>query len=146
MIDMNQFTHDLSTSSLIQSPASDLKELCNQYDSVLKSLLDKHAPVRTKSVTQRPKAPWYNDVIKLNKSKRRSHERRWRRSKLTIDRQLFVEQCNYVKKLIFEAKMNFYSKLITDAGSDCRTLFLSIVFFIKHLKRSCQLFVFARSC
>lgn len=105
---MNQFTRDLSTSSLIQSPASNLVDLCNQYDSFLKTLLDKYAPICTKYVTQRPKAPWYNDVIKLNKSKRRSLERRWRKSNLTIDRQLFVDQCNYVKKLIFEAKMNFY--------------------------------------
>ena len=125
-IDMVQFRRDLSASSLIQSPSPELNDLCNQYDFVLKSLLDKHAPSRTKSVTLRPKAPWFNDVIKVNKRKRRSLERRWRKSNLTVDRQLFVDQCNYVKKLIFEAKMNFYSNLITDAGSDCHALFRSI--------------------
>lgn len=94
---MDHFRRDLSQSSLLQSPAADLDDLCLQYDSALKSLLDKHAPLCTKIVSQRRKAPWYNDVIRRNKAERRKLERRWRKSKLTIDRDLFVEQSNLVK-------------------------------------------------
>ena len=33
--------------SLIKKPEKDLSALCQQYDSVLSSILDKHAPVST---------------------------------------------------------------------------------------------------
>ena len=68
----------------------------------------------------------HSDVLNSNKLKRRRLERRWRKSKLSVDRQLFIDQSNFVKKLIFEAKMNYYSNLISDAGSDCHAIFKSI--------------------
>ena len=37
-----------------------------------------------------------------------------------------MEQSNLVKKLIYEAKTNYYSELISDAGNDCHLLFKSI--------------------
>ena len=125
-IDLDSFRRDIANSSLCQSPASNLSDLCLQYDTVLLGILNKHAPLRNKSFSVRPKAPWYTDEIRCNKTKRRNLERRWRRSKLTVDRELYVAQSNVVKKLIFQAKMNYYSKLITDAGSNSNDLFRSI--------------------
>lgn len=37
--------------------ATDLSDLCSQYDSVLSSIIDKHAPLRRKSFSVRPIAP-----------------------------------------------------------------------------------------
>ena len=125
-IDVDSFRQDIKHSVLFQHPSTDLSVLCNQYDSVLSALLNKHAPLRTRSISVRPRATWYTDDIQINKTKRRNLERRWRHSKLTIDRELYVAQCNVVNKLIFEAKMNYFSKLITDAGSNSKDLFRSI--------------------
>jgi exonuclease III len=125
-IDKDQFHDDITISSLLQSPASDLTELCNQYESVLSTILNNHAPIRSKSITVRPKAPWYTNDINENKIKRRRLERCWRRSGLTVDRQMYVDQCNVVKDMIFKAKMNYYSKLISDADTDNNALFKSI--------------------
>ena len=125
-IDKNQFHNDITNSSLLQSPASDLTELCNQYDSVLSTILDSHAPIRSKLITIRPKAPWYTNDINESKIKRRRLERRWRKSGLTIDRQMYVDQCNVVKDMVFKAKMAHYTNLISDAGNDSNALFKSI--------------------
>ena len=125
-IDADSLRQDIKDSTLYKSPTTELSDLCAQYDSVLSSILNKHAPLRTRSISLRPRAPWYTDDIRENKTKRRNLERRWRRSKLMIDRELYINQCNVVKKLIFEAKMNYYSKLISDAGSNSNDLFRSI--------------------
>jgi len=121
--DIDAFRREIADSTLCKSPATDLSVLCDQYDSVLSSLLDKHAPVRTKVTSCRNNAPWYNDVIRENKSKRRKLERRWRKTKLTIDCDLYVSQCNIVKKLVFSEKMTYYSNIIDESNSDNKVLF-----------------------
>jgi hypothetical protein len=47
-IDIEQFCFDLENSTLIKSPASDLGDLVQQYNTTLSILLDKHAPLITK--------------------------------------------------------------------------------------------------
>jgi len=54
----------MAKSELITNPQGDLPQLCEQYNGTLKSLLDKHAPVRSKSVKVKPPAPWMSpDII-----------------------------------------------------------------------------------
>ena len=42
---MTFFRADILDSSLIKNPKNELHDLCDQYTSVLTSLLDKHAPL-----------------------------------------------------------------------------------------------------
>ena len=48
-IDYESFHSDILNSDLIKKPEKDLSALCQQYNSVLSSILDKHAPVSTKT-------------------------------------------------------------------------------------------------
>ena len=59
-------------------------------------------------VTARPAAAWYNDDIDREKRKRRKLGRRWRKSFLVIDRELYKKQCKVVLSLIKKAKENYY--------------------------------------
>ena len=81
-INTDDFQHDIVNSALYSSPKTVLAELSDQYDSVLSSILDKHAPLQTKTVIQRPAAPWYSEEIATEKTQRRKLERRWRHSGL----------------------------------------------------------------
>ena len=65
--------------------------------AVLSSILDKHAPLRKRVITIRPRAPWYSEEIKEQKVICRRLERRWRRSRLTSDYQSYTEQRTVVK-------------------------------------------------
>ena len=58
-IDSDSLCTDIRSSSLNNSPSLDPSELCDQYDSALSSILDKHAPLRKRVITIRPRAPWY---------------------------------------------------------------------------------------
>ena len=67
---------DIRSSALYNSPSQEIMELCDQYDSVLLSILDKHAPLRTKIITLRPNGAWYSEEFRKQKSTCRKLERR----------------------------------------------------------------------
>ena len=80
----------------------DASALSDCYDNTLRSLLNQYAPVKKRIVTVRPAALWYSDNIKQEKAVRRKLERRWRNTRLTIDRELYTEQCKRANQLIHE--------------------------------------------
>lgn len=61
-IDMTSFRRDIEGSVLLQHQ-DDLHVVVNNYDEVLRSLLDKHAPVKERVVTVRPSARWYTAEV-----------------------------------------------------------------------------------
>ena len=97
-IDMNSFWSDIERSVLPQHQ-DDLHVVVNNYDEVLRSLLDKHAPVKERVVTVRPSAPWYTVEVTAEKRKRRQLECKWWASRLPADRVRYVHQCNIVISL-----------------------------------------------
>ena len=50
-IDVEKFQNDILQSSLITNPPDDVTELIDQYNSTLSTILDAHAPARTKKIT-----------------------------------------------------------------------------------------------
>ena len=93
---------DIRSPSLYNSPSLDLPELCDQYDSVLSSILVEHAPLRKRVITIRPRPPWYSEEIKEQKVICRRLERRWRPSRLTSDYQSYTDQRTVLKNTIFK--------------------------------------------
>ena len=89
-IDSDSLCTDIRSSFLYNLPSLDLSKLCDQYDFVLSSILDKHAP-------------WYSEEIKEQKVICRRLQRRWRRSRLTSnsDYQSYTDQRTVVKNTIF---------------------------------------------
>jgi len=47
LLDINALTADLCNSPLVQSPSDDVNKLLKCYDMTLRSLVDKHVPLRT---------------------------------------------------------------------------------------------------
>lgn len=130
-INFDVLRQDIADSPLCLSdqPSLSIDERCIQYHTLLTSILEKHAPLKTKAIILRPHAPWYTDDIRVQKSRRRRLEGRWRLSKLSSDRK-FVDLCELVKNLVFNAKMNFYSTLISNASSNSKVLFKMIDRFL----------------
>ena len=48
-INHDLFKHDIVNSPLILSPKADLDDLCDQYDDILLNILEKHAPLKSKT-------------------------------------------------------------------------------------------------
>ena len=62
-IDLLSFASDIMNSDLLKKPEGSLDELVSQYGHVLSELLDKHAPLKTRTLTVRPEAPWMEESI-----------------------------------------------------------------------------------
>ena len=119
----SDFNDDVLASSLTKPLPSPVDEVVAQYNSVLQELLDKHAPEKTHAIVQRQLQPWMNDSILEAKRLRRQSERRWRKSPLTVHRQIFKDSCEEVKKRIQEAKSTYFIKQIEDCDKDQKKLF-----------------------
>ena len=64
------------------------------FNETVEAVLDLLAPVKTKNVPIRPNSYWYTDELRTLKQERRCAERKWRKSRLEIHRQIYV----YAKK------------------------------------------------
>ena len=120
-INLEDFRHDIEMSPLTTDPCTNLDDLVDQYDNTLRSLMDKHVPETTRTITLRPHTPWYSDILRSSKRVKRRHERKWKKSGLEIDRQVFRESCNTYRHILQSAKTNYHSNQI--AQCDSRKLF-----------------------
>ncbi|XP_038049729.1 uncharacterized protein LOC119723237 [Patiria miniata] len=134
-IDPTKFKDDIATSPLITCPADTPDTLVDQYNSVLCKLLDSHAPPKTCKIVDKPKIPWYNNDIAEAKRKRRQLERRWRKSKLQIHREMFQSQRDLVKSKYRYYQTNYYSEKIQGCDGDQRALF-QVINHLLHKKTS----------
>ncbi|KAK2568094.1 hypothetical protein P5673_008026 [Acropora cervicornis] len=126
VVNTDAFCQDILSSELLSTNSSDLISLCSRYDDVISAIVDKHAPLVTKTITVRPNSPWYTDDIGVEKSTRRRFERRWRRTLLPEHRLAYVAQCKLVKGLVLNAKTKYYSNLISESSSNSKALFQTI--------------------
>src|SRR6218665_1077361 len=89
-INIEAFMRDLSSSDLVLNPLCSLDDLLCSYNATLFSLLDKHAPIITKSGSH-SNNPWYTSYLQAFKSFRRRLERTYVCYKRTRDPQLLSE-------------------------------------------------------
>lgn len=90
---------------------------------VFDQLLEKHAPgkQRTKRATSRKYR--YSHRIAEQKRKRRQLERQYSKTKLTVHKQLLVDQRRKIQAMVKDEKAVYYRHLIDDSLCSSRTLF-----------------------
>ena len=92
-IDLNAFNADVGA---LQFDSS--------YPHSYRDVLDKHASLRHCRTTDCPSSPWVILQIKEAKQQRRCAERRWRKSGLTVQRQIITHHREKAKELFLQAK------------------------------------------
>lgn len=113
-IDINRFIDNIGTSLLCLNPPEDLDAQVNCYNSTLSSVLKQHAPLQSRSIPIRSRAPWFNDDIKNGKREKRKAERRWRSSRKDSDLSLFKSKRNRMLVLINNARQEYYSNFVAE--------------------------------
>ena len=88
--------------------SKDLAQSVDQYETVLRDLLDTHAPLKRRTVILRPNAPWYSDNLREVKQLKRKCERKMLKSGLEIDRQLYHHQCQVYRQILEKAKCDHH--------------------------------------
>ena len=120
-IDIERFTSDIDRSLPIY--LNNNMGLVIQLENCLLHILDQHAPLRTVTVINRTHTEWYTDNIREQKQKRRQYERLWRKTGLTIHKDMFNAQRIKTNNTIAEAKRTYYNNLINDTHGDSKKLF-----------------------
>ena len=120
-IDTNSFKRDITNKISVNNPTDNIG-LIKKYNS-LSEVLDNHAPLIEKEITIRDPTPWKTEDIKEEKQKKRKLERRWRKTKTQIDRDLYTAQRNKYNQLLESFEINELSKKIDDCNGDIKKLF-----------------------
>ena len=122
-MDLNSLQSDLAATDLCRNPPEVLEDLAKCYNSTLKVVLDKHAPLITRSIKERPRVPWFNEEIKTAKRERRKAEKRWRRTRLDSDMAAFKVKRNAATALMNKARREFYTNFIEENSGNQKKLF-----------------------
>ncbi|KAL8570882.1 hypothetical protein ACOMHN_023555 [Nucella lapillus] len=97
-VDMAAFRNDVAALKFSEEdPVTD-------YNQGLTAVLDSHAPLMTRCVTDRPSAPWLTLEVKQSKQQRRRAERQWRKTHLVVHRQMFQQCRDDTKDLISDVR------------------------------------------
>ncbi|PVD20262.1 hypothetical protein C0Q70_20759 [Pomacea canaliculata] len=91
--------------NLLVSPPDNVDELVALYNSTLTALLDKFAPRYAKQEGQR------------------QAERRWRKSRLEVDRQIYRHTRSQCSAIIVKARSRYVMNILSSAVSDSRKMF-----------------------
>ena len=95
----------------------------SQYNATLLTLLNKHAPLKTKIITLRQDNPWHTEETDIAKKLRRKLGKKWRRTRLHIHKEIYQNQKQAVSNLINQAKVSYFNEKIKDCREDQRALF-----------------------
>ena len=101
----------------------DVDIIIEQYDKYLSDLLDKHAPKKHIYVVDRPLNEWMTDDILKLKAIRRKNELIWRKTRTTINFDIYYESCKAVKKAISKRKSELMEQRVIDCEGDQKKLF-----------------------
>jgi hypothetical protein len=99
-----------------------LDGLVHQYNDGLRSLLDKHAPLRLKKVVLRPTFPWLSNEINREKRKVRKAERVWRRRKLAVFFEIYIARLADFSTLLQRIKTEFFCGKVAELKGNRQAL------------------------
>ncbi|KAJ8018487.1 RNA-directed DNA polymerase from mobile element jockey [Holothuria leucospilota] len=125
-IDMDEFKKDLSQSALCDDNLNDLHSIISTYGYSLKTLLDKHTPVKSKTVTIKPSQPWFTSSLNSFKRVRRQLEKKWLCSRTQDDLNAFKKARNDFIAACDDVKRGYFSRQVQDCKGDQKKLFLLI--------------------
>jgi len=82
-IDVETFKRDITDSTILHLFSGSVHELANAYNNWLHSLINKRAPLYTKTLVLRHSYPWYSNQLHEAKHLWWKQERKWHWSQIT---------------------------------------------------------------
>ncbi len=124
--DFCKFCKDINILSLLITQSNDIGDLSALYNCELTRILDKHAPLKSKLVTDRNGCKWFTDKLGDLKHQKRKLERKHNTSKLTGDLEIYRDACTTYETQKNLAKCNYYTNHVTGCLNDHCSLFTII--------------------
>ena len=125
-ISVSKFIRDIRHSRLITHPPPKLSELVDLYNSTLSSLLDKHAPIKTKTIRAKPVNKWFTPALSTLKRARRHLEKLWHSTRSPHHLNLLHTATNKYHSAIINAKKHFNASLVSSCSANPRKIWNAI--------------------
>ena len=93
------------------SGGTDFMTKYNKYDSLSPKVVEKHAPLITRTMCERNDPPWMDFEFKSCRSKQRKLEKIWKDSKTEEN---YVEQRQLCAEVSIDKQKEYYSKVVDD--------------------------------
>ena len=122
-LDVKQFADDIKENVNHLDTLTEVNDLVNLYNDVLSSAVTTQLPSKRKTIIVHPNCPYYNDTLRAEKQKRRSFERQWRRTSLSVHRQLYTNQCKLANRFLRQTKASYYKDKLKECKTDQKALF-----------------------
>ena len=114
------------SSNLITHPPTNLSDLVDCYNSTLATLLNKHAPLKSKILHPKPANHWFTPALNKLKLAKRHLERVWSKSHSIEDLKLLRTASNHYHAAIIKAKRVYNSTLIASSLTNPRQLWNNV--------------------
>ena len=125
-INLTSLSQDIRSSTLYTSPPTILSDYLLEFNSVLSTLLDTHAPPKTITCSSRTPKSFITPEIRSAKAKRSHLETIYRKSKSSTDYANFKLQSKLVSKMISSSRRSFYRNLVANNTNDPKKLWTSL--------------------
>ena len=113
-----------------------LDTLVVSYESGLKGIMDKHAPVQTKNVTVRPLLSWYDPSLKDLKRSLRKAEQKWHRKQSQEDLRVFKTLRSKFNNKVRDLKSSYVRSKIEECAHNTKTFFKVVNQITNNTKRN----------
>ena len=115
-IDVDKFKNDIVT-TMSNSSGNTFGEKISYYNENMSSILDNHAPLKSKTIKVVPKAPWFDGEYVDLRRKRRKAEKKYRKTHDEVDKSAFLKLRKQTTELAFTKKRQYFTDQIKDCSS-----------------------------
>ena len=122
-IDLDSLCKDLGNCTFVRCPGDTVSVLCEQYLGDLSRLLDKHAPLVTRTSTKQATG-WLSDSYRL--AKNRQLERIWHKDKCAYNRSRLRKQIAWCNSLVNKDKASYFRNLVRENANDSKKLWQAL--------------------
>ena len=113
-----------------KTSCSSFEDRVINYNNCCHAILEKHAPLLQKVIKDVPSALWFDSEYKLARAERRRAEKKWLKSKLPIDKDIFTYIRLHCEELADEKKKNFHQCHFEKYKNSQRGLFKFVDVFL----------------
>ena len=119
-IDPIKFNSDITRMAQVSESLS-FEDNIKVYNETLKDVLNKHAPIKSKTIKIVPKAPWFDCEYEHLRKLRRKEEKRYRKTKLLVHKESYKNLRKQTTNLAYMKKCKYYGEKLIDTNN--RTLY-----------------------
>lgn len=119
-MDYKAFMDDINIEAI---NLTNIDDATNTLKAELLRVLDKHAPLKERKITERKKEPWYEDHVKKQKKTVRNRAKIWKKYKEPHQWKAYTIERNRYNRMLAGSKIRTISEKVVECGTDTKKLY-----------------------